>query len=310
MRYKFRLCFQLPEDTSFSGDNDSVEFLTTSGEPMWLVAIDKDGQLSSSHRFVLSGGSYDSVEEAKTAGEAAYTALLYYAATNRVGIDFGKYESASSLSNIARERLSAQLGVPVLNDRLGLTIYEAEPAPRFNRFHAEIRVGKSTPALVDALKNAYRRYMLASSRAEIAFQLFTISYFENTPSARFLSLCMSLEALFDPSARSDKAQEHISTLIESTRNSEIPEEDRKSLLGALGRLKKESIAQTGKKMADNLLPGSQYGSLPPEKFFAKIYLMRNDLVHRGIADRNELSRVLIELERFVSDILRCQFNET
>ncbi len=122
--------------------------------------------------------------------------------------------------------------------------------------------------------------------------------------------------LFEPSSRSAEAQEHVSALIESTKDAEFPEDldkgrgDKESLLDALKWLKKESIAQTGKKMADKLLPGNQYNSLSPAQFFAKIYRMRNNLMHRGVADRNKLSRIMSELERFVSDILLRQFNET
>ncbi len=142
MGYKFRICFQLPKDTSFTGDEESVRFLTSSGESMWIMAIDKDGKLGSSNRFAIGGGTYYSVEEAKMAGDAARIALLYYATTNRVGIDFGKYKSASSLAKAGKEMFSAQLGVPVLNDRLGLTVYEADQDPRFIQLHPDFSFGK------------------------------------------------------------------------------------------------------------------------------------------------------------------------
>lgn len=310
MGYKFRLCFQLRKDCSFTGDEESVEFLTRNGESLTLVATDKEKKLGSSKRFVLGSRAYNTVEEATKAGEAARVALLYYAITDRVGIDFGKYEPAGGLTKAGKEMFSAQLGAPVLNDRLGLTVFEAESNPRFIRIPATFSVGKSTQAFVDTVSDAYRRYVLVSPRAEVAIELFTISYFESTPSARFLSLYMSLETLLEPLPRSAEAQEHVNALIEITRSAKVPEEDKQSLLGALGWLNKESIAQTGRKVADKLLGGNLYDSLPPGQFFAKIYRMRNDLVHRGVADRNELARVVGELGRFVGDILRHQFNET
>lgn len=42
MGYKFRLCFQLPEDSSFTGDEESISILAHNDESLELVAIDKE----------------------------------------------------------------------------------------------------------------------------------------------------------------------------------------------------------------------------------------------------------------------------
>ena len=89
----------------------------------------------------------------------------------------------------------------------------------------------------------------------------------------------------------------------------MPDDDKNSLLGALGWLKNRSIAQTGRTLAIQLLTGNTYDSLDPGSFFQKVYKLRNDLVHRGAFDPNALHVLVGEIERFVSDILQHQFVE-
>ena len=310
MGHKFRLCFRLPEDSSFTGDEESIAILEHNGESLELVAIDKEKKLSLSKRFVINGGPYDTVEEAEKAGEAARVALLYYAITRRVGINLSEYEPGGRLTDAGKEFFSADINAPVLDDWLGLTVFEAEPSPQFVRFDMSIQVRKSTQTFVKTMEDSFRRYALTSPRAEVAIGLFTSSFFENTPSARFLSLYMSLEVLLEPLPRTEEAQEHVDALIKTTKTAKVPKEDKESLLGALGWLKKESIKQTFIKLADRLLSGSLYDSLSPEEFFDKISRIRNDLVHRGIADPTELVNIVLDLEKLVVDILRHQFEET
>ena len=175
-------------------------------------------------------------------------------------------------------------------------------------FPASLEVGRSTQAFVKTMQDAFRRYAL-SSRAEVAIRLFTDSFFENTPRARFLFLYMSIEVLLEPLPRSPEAQELVSEMMEIARMAEIPKEDRELLLSALGGLKNESIRKTGGKLADRFLSGSLYDSLSPEEFFDKINRIRNALVHQGEVDLNELVDIVPELERFVGDILRHHFEE-
>ena len=296
MGYKFRLSFLLPEDSSFIGDEESTEVLARNSESLKLVARDKEKGLGSSNRFDLIGGRYVTFEEAKEAGEAAHVALLYYATTNCVGINFGEYVLAGELTKAG-------------DDRLGLTVFEGEPTYRLVGLPVSLEVGRSTQAFVKTMQDAFRRYALTSPRAEIATELFTASFFENPPRARFLFLYMSFEVLLEPLPRSPEAQELVSEMMEIARNAEIPKEDRESLLSALGGLKKESIRKTGGKLADGLLSGSLYDSLSPEEFFDKINRIRNDLVHQGEVDLNELVDIVPELEGFVGDILRHHFKE-
>ena len=70
-------------------------------------------------------------------------------------------------------------------------------------------------------------------------------------------------------------------VIAPSKAADIPQDDKLSLLGAIAWLKNQSIAQTGRKMAEDLLGDARFQSLRAEEFFYKMYKTRNDLVHRG-----------------------------
>ena len=308
MNYKYRVCFQLAAEGPFTEEETFLEFKSNqTGENFKLSALNKEKKFNSSNRFSVIGGPYNTVEKAQDSAEKVKIAVLYYATKQRVGIDLGKYALPGGLTKDGREMLSQQHGTPVLDDKLGITIFEAEPKPLFYSLHAKGASRRSIDSFIDTLKQIPDTFNFKSPRAELAVELYSMSHFESTSSARFLTLFMRLEALFYPLPKSEEACLHVDSLIQATNNAEIPDEDKKLLIDELSWRKKESIAQTGKRMARELLAEKEYFSMTAEKFFKKIYKTRNDLVHRGIVNRPELHSMLGEVDRYVSDILQKQF---
>jgi len=72
-------------------------------------------------------------------------------------------------------------------------------------------------------------------------------------------------------------------------------------------LKNQSIAHTGRRLAEELLGNATYQSLRAGEFFNKLYKTRNDLVHRGVVDRDALHVLVGDTDQFVSDILQRHF---
>jgi hypothetical protein len=207
MPYKFRLCFQLSGDGTFTGDSEQLDFLAGLGaKPHKLTALDGEKTMKSSSRFSISGGPFETTEDAKVSAEAARTAVLMWASRNRAGVNVGQHSIRGfALSEYGRKMFSEQLGAPVLEDHLGITIFEAEPTPRFLRFNAKAVLGKSTEAFIENVVGSYGKLRFSSSKAELSAELYAASHFEASPSARFLALFMSLEALLTPLPRSEKA---------------------------------------------------------------------------------------------------------
>jgi hypothetical protein len=62
-------------------------------------------------------------------------------------------------------------------------------------------------------------------------------------------------------------------------------------------------------MASELLGNETYNGLRADDFFSRLYRTRNDLVHRGVVDREELHVLVGEADRYVSNILQRHFVE-
>lgn len=308
MEYKFRFCFEFAHKGTFTGDGEVIEFSANGKcDQLMLSAVDGEKKFCISSRFSLSGDPYSTKEEAKIAAEHAKLAVIKYSINQRVGIDIGNNKLPGGLTNEGKEMLSKQHGAPVLDDRLGATIFEAKPTPLFFRYKMNGVVGKSTEAFVENIKNSFKQYSFISKKSELASELFVMSHLETTTRARFLAIFMSLEALFDPIKRVMSTRAHVDKLISITKHADLVQSDKDSLQGALSWLKNESIAQTGKRIAVEYLGGNEYYALDPESFFKKIYELRNGLIHRGATNMAELHSIIGEFERFVSDVLDRQF---
>lgn len=311
MEYKFRFCFEFAHGGTFTGEGESIEFLANNeSDSLKITAVDGEKKFNSSCRFSLSGGPYPSVDDAQSAAEHAKLAVIKYSINKRVGIDIGNNELPGGLTIEGKKYLSDQYGSPVLQDSLGITVFEATPTPLFFRFQMKGVVGKSTEDFVESVKKDFKKISHVSKKAELASELFVMSHLEATTRARFLAIFMSLEALFEPIKRSEDVQEHVDYLISKTKKSGINRSDKDSMIGALSWLKSESISQTGKRIASDLLSGNTYFDLEPVLFFKRIYELRNGLIHRGSVNTAELHSIISEFERFVSDILEKQFEKS
>src|SRR3989304_1317109 len=91
MAYKFRLRFQLSGDGTFTGDQEQLEFRAGKGAQLFkLTALDGEKKMNSTSQFSLSGGPFETREEALAIAEKARVAVLIYATCNRIGVNVGQ----------------------------------------------------------------------------------------------------------------------------------------------------------------------------------------------------------------------------
>lgn len=272
-----------------------------------LAAADNKKSLNKSNRFHIVGGPYDSVEEAQNAAESTRLSLYYFAAQNKRGFNLGKYEPSGGLTSAGEEHFEKIYGAPVINDKLGITIFEAEPNPLFTRFDVRAKLSRSTDAFIQSLQKSFGKYTFLSDKADLSVELFSMSYFESSINARFLTLFMALEVLLERENRSNATNSLIYQFVDSAKKSALPDNEKNSLIRGLELLKEESIGQAARKNAGNLLGENRYLSLKPKQFFNKAYELRNELIHTGKIDDNKLREIISEFEKFVGDLLQNQF---
>ena len=107
---------------------------------------------------------------------------------------------------------------------------------------------------------------------------FFASFFQLSADVRFLLLIMSVEVLIEPQLKSKEAVTYIDDFIHKIKGSEIVEPEKSSLLGSLRNyIRKESINQTGKRLAERILGNAPYDGKPAPIFFSHCYDLRSKL---------------------------------
>ncbi len=310
MGYCFRVCFCSTGEGTITSEQEHIKFTAKlAGYDLKLSSGSRGLPIGKSDRFSVSGGPFKTPEEAQNAAQQVWTALLRRSVATRRGLDLGQHSLKSfGISEYGRQLLAAQFKVPdVQPDHLGITIFTDDPRPSFVRMNATGIVSSTAQAWVDDLTDSVAKYRFVSASSDTAAGIYAISHFVGRPIARFLLLFVSLEAVFEPALRSDKALAHIDSLIANTKSADLPPDEREAIAPQLTFLRQESIAQTGRALAKTRLVGKTYFNMNPEEFFRHAYAIRNDIVHSADIDLSALQNLLGEMDRFVSDILLTEY---
>lgn len=308
MTYAFRVCFQLTGVGTLSSTQEFVEFKSSDGRALKFSSGTKNVSIGGNDRYSVSGAGFETPEAAHQTAESVRHALLLYSTRTRCGIDLGQNSLRGfGISAYGKELAAKELGAErVLADHLGTTVYLLEPKPTFLRINMKGTVSRPVDSLITELTSTVGALRFGTSKAETAAGIYALSHFVGRAPARFLLLFIALEALFEPEARSAQACAHVDNLVKETKEAELAQEEKDSIISTLSFLRQSSIAATGRRLAIAALGQKPYDNIPSGAFFSKIYKVRNDLVHRGLIDAEALHALVGEVDRFVADIISSQ----
>lgn len=312
MTYSFRLRVdRSPTDTI---NVEEEEYAISSNEDNITVSLrsgEKNKILKDSNKFALIGSGYNSKDDADKDGIKYQTALMLAFARIGLGADFGQRALKSVFTEHGIKWAEEHFGAPrVLNDVHGLMVYPSEPKPGF--------ISQVVNLLRQANPEAFRKEMDKALEVEVdltekellAFTLFNASFFQHNADSRFLLLVMAVEALVEPTPRSDDAIELVNQLIDQAKNSALQTKERDSIVSKLRELRNESISQAARHLVTTRLGvEKQYGELTPGSFFTECYRVRSRMVHGGTPypTIEEVGALTAPLETFVSDLLTVPY---
>jgi hypothetical protein len=305
--YSFRVRFlRSPVDT-VNIDSPKWEWPIGGELPsLVLCSHQREDTIKDSKTLVFKSDGWPSREAAAEAAAKYVPAFVLTLARLRVGADFGDRAPKSAFTREGLAMLERQSGLHVLNDEHGLMLYESEPQPRFVKFDADLLRGVSQAHFEQVFSRAVEIASQPTPREMLALDLFNASFFQRSADSRFLVLVMAIEALLDPSPRSENAMAHVESMIAATEASELLSADEKrSLMGSLKWLKSESINQAGRRLASDRLRERKYMEKKAPAFFSYCYGIRSRLVHGGhpLPTQQEIGSVVAQLEVFVSELL-------
>lgn len=304
-KFEFRIRFNLHE-TFRVGHNarEMLLFEDPQGRKHFLKSA-QPGRIKDCSHLAITGGPYDSENEARKVGERARNAILMWALKDRIGIDLGDDKPRGNLTAFGFGLFESLCRCILRPDIHGLDVYERKELLRFTEAVPSLqRLGPPTP-LSRQLSVALTKPMNLTDKQVVAAELYCSSYFDVSPRSRLITLISSLEALLDAKTRSTSALLVVDNLKNIVKQAGLDSDTTDAMLGSIQWLKDESIGQSGKKLSAALLASHSYRGRTAPQFFTDCYSLRSDLLHRGIpADPSvDLAATVNELDRFVADLL-------
>ena len=305
--FSFRIRFVRSPRHTLNIESTQLE-LNVKGSPSPIILCSKsEGKaIQESNELILKGSGWASEDEAENAGKKYTDALVFSLACLRVGADFGVRAPKSVITNYGLAMFENLSGRRMLKDVQGTMIYETNPPPLFLSTKAEFLRGIAKDSFEKAFLYAINNPPNFTDRERLSLELYNASFFQESIDIRFLLLMMAIEAILEPSIRSSVSKEHVENLIKITLESAtLSQEEKESINGTLSRLYKESIRQTGKKLANERLGSRQYGNQSASSFFSYCYDLRSKLVHGDFPRPalDDVNKATGALELFVRDLL-------
>lgn len=260
--------------------------------------------LARTRRAVLQGIGYASRAEATEAGKTWRACFMAAFSSMGLGVDFGdRSVKRTSWSREAVAAVSEQTGRPAVNYHGGLLVFESKSQPIFMPSVSGTGTVTGPPRLPAALAKARSTGGLSEER-QVTYDLFSAALGLASGDAQYAMFMAALETMIKPQSRPVESAEHVSQLIELTRESILSEEERSSLIGSLRWLCQESISQAGKKIARTLEP-KIYMNERPEIFFSRCYEIRSRLLHGSnpLPSARDVAARIPHLREFVADLI-------
>jgi hypothetical protein len=237
--------------------------------------------------------------------------LLIWAVQNRVGIDLGGRPPRGAFTAAGKHWLEERVGSPARDDVHGIDVYEHVEGLVFVALNAEASVGKAASTFIEQVSTGIASQLMLTAKQELAAEILSASYFDASERSRFVTLISAVEALLELQPRPPEVENLVEIIKQIVRGASVQDSTRTSMLSSLEWLKKESIGQAGRALADRLLAGKTYVGKEPSRFFTFCYEVRSSILHNGKApdEVDDLLRICNVAQTFVGDLLVASFAE-
>lgn len=316
MTYCFRIRCTLGATVTLSSDEARWILATTDshGHDVFLASAEGEA-IGRTREIIVRGSTFNTQEDAEFTGNQWLMRLKRTFSKMNIGADFGERGAGGVFFNSGLKMLEAEHGGRILNDAMGLSVFECHPEPSFARV-GDISVSVGKGGVRDALAVASKHDLSMSPQEEMAYALYSASFNETNADARFVMLMMAVETLLPETQRAAAVLEHVEHLIEVTEKADLPAPDKRSLIGSLKWLRLESVNRSGRNLAASLgdrtyMESSSAAAESATKFFTRCYEMRSSLVHGHYPrpTRQDVGFRAASLERFVGDLLAGELRD-
>lgn len=303
MTFSFRVPFRLPSDQRIIWPNKRVDLYSSDGEIVYVQA-DAAEDISSSDRLSLRGLGYTSEEDARCAGERWTGWLAVGLIDLLIGMNMGQFtDSGGGASGPFLAQLSAADPTHQLfREHVGLFVFPTDPPAVFIGMEAAVVGGKRAEGLIERTLQARNAGSRLDSALLRASNVYALAMALPTDESRFITIMAAIEGLLKRDPRPADALALISSFVKQLNASELEQDEKSSINGALRELKLISIGKSG-ELLSRCLEGKQYLGLPAPKFLTHAYKLRSRMSH------GEVSQALVAQIRIALPGLQWFFRD-
>ena len=306
MAYTFRTRAALGTTVKIESDDAGLVLHRLGPVEVSLRPLQHGTPLTDAREVALVGVGYDDETQARVDGLRWRGYVMVAFARLGLGADFGERTALGGASDAFIQQFQASNpGVRLYNEAPGeVLVVPSEPEPLFTQLRIDAVVGKQGNEVVAAVRAACTKDVTLSPKAQVAYNLYSGSFFMPVADARLMMLAMALETLIEQGARSDDELALLAALIDQVKRSDLDAAEKDSLVQSINGLRRESVGRAGRRVADTLGNRRYHGMLPRE-FFQHVYSLRSALAHgqHPRPTRDEVDITAAHLEKFVGDLL-------
>jgi hypothetical protein len=231
MTYGFRIRFRVGR-VRIDSSEDVLPLTDPSlhAEDIRLGAAERDKAINETQELQVMGRAYESGADAEVAAQKWRGILEKSLARIKLGADFGRGGPTAFFSADLLAQAEAEANTKVIPDKLGITVFEADPMPLFIRLTTDGYAGRYPSHLQTIVEAAEQRQLTMSVRDQLAYELYSASFSSKDADSRFMLLMMAMETLIVQESRPPAVQGHIEQLIDATRSADLPDADTNSLV--------------------------------------------------------------------------------
>lgn len=278
--YKFRLTIFHSNPGFFSLDCNSFGYELNKDIGLEVYPRDSD-ELVGATKYHIDCGGFESEEAAIHAGEGLRKKLRLLNSVLDLGLNIPvKYEVTGRVGESVKASVENTGGV-LLDTRIGLSVIPDDGLHAEMVVSSLLRVKPSDPIfLLDAVKKIWDLEFEFDSKAEDVIELLNLSSMEESPKLKFLTTYLALEQLITIKERSADAQSLIASFIKETKKSNIPDNEKTSLVGSLSNLKYGSFSGALKTFSKSIINPKNIQGFSTEELASKAIGLRNKIAHK------------------------------
>jgi hypothetical protein len=307
--YMYRLTFKFSDKGVINfaeGENETANSLTYEQPNGFPVRLQATGPtLNDSYQFQLTQGGFSSAATARNEAKENLAALALLAAELGVGVEAGPlflpdYSSERAAPGVTKwseglfEDVEQANNAQTVAQKLGITVLRqrnADETVMSMETTGTLRQTALRPlGFIQVLVQMGQQNAKFNERTSLALELYSLSFFEHSARASFLTLIQMLESLAPKIERSDGVKSFVDQLQLLTKEAVAAAQKAKQvsdqaaydgILGALSWLKNESITNSIKSLVEECLCDSTIDGMTPSKFIKHCYEIRSSLTHSG-----------------------------